>query len=344
MILPVLIVLIALTPFERAFVVDSSITLPPDAREWVKGKRLFWNHCAMAPSGERLFIIDPNDRQIATYDLNRKQLSTIVKNGRKKDRVVQPLSLNVDTRDRLLISDAGSRRVLILDDKNELAASLIAPSNMQPPHEIHTLPGGNLLFASLRFDQEHDTLGLNLGDQCTIIGPDGAELKSFAYTPQSSIDRNLWKGISALTTVDDSGHIFVTYATEYRIEKYDSAGKVLKDIIPKSEWFVPPPALRKRVFEMESAPADFWQAWTRILRLFYLGDGRLLVMAETNNKVPGADTPFILDILDVNGAPVHTGIPSNYYPVGVDRNGSIYFISFTGETLLKTHLWENLDD
>lgn len=344
MILPVLIVLVALTPFERAFVVDSSVTLPPDTREWLKGKRLFWNHCAMAPSGERLFIIDPNDREIAAYDLNRSRLSTIVKNGRKRDRVVQPLSLDVDTRGRLMISDAGSRRVLILDDSDGLAASLIAPSDMQPPHEIHTLPGNDLLLASLRFDQEHDTLGLNLGNQCTIVGPDGAELKSFAYTPQSSIDRNLWKGVSALTTVDDSGHIFVTYSTDYRIEKYDSIGDALKDITPKSDWFVPPPALRKRIFEMESAPADFWQAWTRILRLFYLGDGRLLIMAETNDKVPGADTPFILDLLDVSGAPIYAGIPSNYYPVGADRNGGVYFISFTGETLLKTHIRENSDD
>ncbi|MFZ5980884.1 MAG: hypothetical protein ACOYVF_09665 [Candidatus Zixiibacteriota bacterium] len=363
----ILVMLIAVSwpEFGEYFEVEYSVPLPEDTRISGEGGWTDWSYCSVNPGGDETALINPKSREVVAYNMKaalshvvaanfepgdqqfffstreleafdlQRWLSTIAHNGRKSDEVNLPLAVNYTTAGELLISDMGSRRILHFNSEGDLMRGFLLTGQVAAPNEIKYHQAGIYVAAGLNLDSFS---AINGGDYCTIFSAGGEEIRSFAYTPEIAQERNLWIGVSAVLDIDDSGLIYLSFSVEGDIYVYDINGTLQQRLNHRPEWFVDPPALDKPVFKLEREPVGFWKSWTRIVKLLYAGDGFIVLVAENNGLVPGIDKPFIIDILTTDGAVLRSGITSDYWPVGRSDDNGVFWISFSGDHLIKTKL------
>ncbi len=360
-----LIILVLLSSFGNQITVETSTAIPKADRVSGAGGWTDWSYCTVSPDGRRAAFIIPLRGEVDVLDLSdevartlaahdgegsqafmfsssdiedfdfRQWARTVARNGRKKDEVALPLSVHYSRTGNLLISDAGNRRILEFSPDNRLVRSFLLTGDLAAPNEVRVLPDNEFITAGLNLDPKSR---LNAGNFCTVFDEAGELVRSFAYTPQSALEKKLWVGVSAVLDIDDEGIIYVSFSVEGDIYAYRSSGELIGKIDYHPAWFVAPPSLSEPDFVLERPPEGFWRSWTRIIKIIYAGDGRLVLAAETNGLVPGVEAPFIFDVLTTDGRVIQSGIPSQYWPVGRDRNNALYWLSFSGDSLVKTRL------
>lgn len=359
-----LLAAVAIASFGDVFAIDTSVEIPAAIRV-SGGKWTYWSYCAVSPGGGTVAFIDPALHEVLTYDLAAQRATTAVahtetarqasfasteelgtfdweafvsrvaRNGRSRDQVNVPVAIAYDRKGRLLVSDLGNRRVSIFDAGGSFAGSFLLGADDNAPSEIRTLPDGNLLCANLRLDPHGQ---MNGGHHCNVYSPDGAWMRSLAYTPPIAFERNLWLGVGACVDVDANGNAYVGFSVDPTIRVYDSTGRETQTFGSNPPWFVHPPALPAVLFQRENEPRGFWESWTRLIKVVHIGGGHLLRVALTNGKVAGTDKPFVIDVLSSDGSSLIPGVAADAWPVGVDRDGAIWWLTWKGDKLLRTHL------
>lgn len=349
------------------FPTEEKISIPADARVSAEGGWTFWNYCAISPGGDEAAFIDPVEHRVFVFFFGTEStrtaarhseslsqafhfsvsdiesfepsalVSEAVAHGRAPNKVELPISVAYSSTGDLLVSDVRARRLLTFDSVHALKDSFVLTGMLTGPNEIKVLPDGNLLVA----DFEADNLGMfNAGYYCFILSPQGEILKRFAYTPESALERKLWTGLSATFDFDGNDRIYVAFSTEGWVYVYDLEGRLVRRMNCTPSWFIEPEALPEPDRKIQSPPTGYQHSWARIIDLIYLGSDKLLLVAETNNMIPGVDEPFIMDLLTIDGEIIRSGIVSEHLPVGLDDDGFVYFLSFQGDHLLRTTLLE----
>ncbi len=349
------------------FLTAEEISIPAEARVSAEGGWTFWNYCAISPNGDEAALIDPVEHRVLVYafgdesartaarhteDLSQAfhytvgdiesfdpsvLVSEAVAHGRAPDEVELPITASYSSAGDLLVSDVRARRVLTFDSDRALKDSFILTGMLTGPNEIEVLPNGNLLVA----DFEADSLGmLNAGHYCFLLSPQGEILKRFAYTPESALEKRLWTGLSAVFDFDGNDRVYVAFSSEGWLYVYDLEGSLIRRMNCTPSWFIEPAELPEPRRQIQSPPEGYQHSWTRIIDLIYLGNDKLLLVAETNNMIPGVEERFIMDLLTTSGELIRSGIVSDYLPVGLDEDGYVYFLSFQGDHLLRTTLRE----
>lgn len=73
------------------------------------------------------------------------------------------------------------------------------------------------------------------------------------------------------------------------------------------------------------------KTWNKIIRVSHVNLKYILIFIETNGLVDGVSTEYILDVIDTNGSPVCTKIPTNYKFLYVDSDNLLYFLTYSDE-------------
>jgi len=351
--------------FGDNFEVTDRIPIPKEARISGEGGWTDWSYCCVNPDGDQAALIDPRSREVLAFSFSTESaavaaenyqpshqqffsssdemeafdledwIKTVASNGRKRGQVNLPLAVDYTSDGELLISDMGSRRVLQFGPGGALKRSFILTGQVAAPNEIKLHPDGVYVAAGLNLDS---TSSINAGNFCTVFSPTGEVIRSFAYSPQIAFDRNLWVGVSAVMDMNDNGMIYVSFSVEGDIYIFDIMGQLVKRFYYRPKWFVEPPALEKPEFKLEREPVGFWKSWTRIIKIIYAGNSKIVLVAETNGLVPDVDTPFIVDILSTDGQVLAGGIASDYWPVGKSKDDYVYWLSIDGDFLIKTRI------
>lgn len=362
-----IIILSTLCTLNNLFSIEKEYNIPESIQ--VSGENAWtdWSYCSVNYSGTKAAFINPKNHNVVSLEIDKSDLeiasphtsnmssvshftttdiesfnpnsliSKVVSNGRKKNEVALPVSIHYTHDNNLLICDNNNRRILITDNDNKYISSFLLTGKTAVPNEIRKLADGTFLAAGLNLDY---TGNINAGNYCTIYSSKGELLRSFAYTPQVAFDSTLWIGVASLIDIDDAGNIYQTFSVDSKINVYDIFGKLLRTLNYKPKWFYPPNSLQEPHSTLENEPPGFWKSWPRIIKILYLGNNKLLIAAETNGIAEGFGKRFIFDIITTNGQILYSGIPSDYLPVGRDKDNNIYFLSLKGDKLIKTYLSE----
>ncbi|MCK4372408.1 MAG: hypothetical protein KAW61_04640 [candidate division Zixibacteria bacterium] len=356
-----------LVPFGSRFTTQKVFPISSEVR--ISGEKGWtdWSYFTVGPDGARVAFIDPKRQEVRSYSLDggtsnmvaehtdvsdyawgptkhhpetlyvTETVNNIARKGRKPDEVNVPIAVKYDRSGKLLVSDLGNRRISVFSPEGMFESSFLLPQTVDAPSDIRATNDGNYLLSNLSLDRSR---GINAGYHCNFLSRTGKLLKSFAYTPKIAFERNLWLGVHSLFDLDERGNIYVAFTVEPAIYVYNSAGELTKSFGETPGWWVPPPKLQSSRFVIEDEPEDFYGSWTRVIKLVYAGNGKLILCAETNGLVEGCSKPFILDVYSTDGKLIAGSIESDCFPVGVDNDNMIYFLSVTGDRLLKTSLIE----
>jgi hypothetical protein len=367
MINSILGITLLLVPFGSRFTAQKVFSIPSEVR--ISGEKGWtdWSYFTVGPDGARVAFIDPKRQEVRSYSLNggtssvmaehtdvssyawgptkhhpetlyvTETVNDIARKGQRPDEVNVPIAVKYDRSGKLFVSDLSNRRVSVFSPEGTFESSFLLPQTVGAPSDIRATNDGNYLLSNLFLDNSR---GINAGYHCNFFSPTGKLLKSFAYTPKVAFDRNLWLGVYSLFDLDKQGNIYVAFTVEPVIYVYNSAGELMMTFGETPEWWVPPPKLEASRFRIRSEPNGFHGSWTRVIKLVYAGNGRLIRCAETNGLVEGCSKPFILDVYSTDGKLIAGSIESDCFPVGVDNDNMIYFLSVTGDRLLKTRLIE----
>ncbi|MBD3333354.1 hypothetical protein GF356_10930 [candidate division GN15 bacterium] len=246
-----------------------------------------------------------------------------------------PIAVGYDRSGTLFVSDVGNRRVSLFSLEGSFESSFLLPPAIGAPSDLRIMPDGNYLLANLQLDSAR---GLNAGHHCNVVSPSGKLLRSFAYTPKTAFDRNLWLGVYSVFDLDEDGNVYVAFTIEPVVYVYNAAGELLRTFGETPEWWVSPPDLQVPQFRINDEPDGFYTSWTRVVRLFYVGEGKLLRCTETNGLIKGCSQPYVLDVFATDGRLVAGGIESKYLPIGADSNSMIYFVSARGDRVIRNSL------
>lgn len=274
------------------------------------------------------------ERPRATDSTRPARPETTVQHGRGRDNVNVPVAVSYDADGRLLVSDLGSRRVSVFDVDGGFASSFILGPHEDTPFDIGSLKSGNLVCANLRLDRKGR---FNSGYHCNIYSPTGALQKSFAYTPKSATERNLWAGVSSVMDVDTRGNVYVAFSTDPSVHVFDTDGQKTRTLGEVADWFVFPSPLPAPIHERDSPPNGFTTSWTRLIKLSCIDTTYVIRTALTNGLVEGTSDAFLMEVLAMDGSG-GTTLTSNSWPVGTDGSGHVYFLSLKGDLLTRARL------
>ena len=367
MINSILGLVVLLAPFTGHFSVHEVFPIPPEIRVSSEKYSTYRHSFTVSPDGAQVAFIDPEEQEVRSYDLVRgvsgmvaahtdvsgyewgpikqqgdtiyftEAVNDIARRGRRPNEVNIPIAIKYDRSGKLFVSDLGNRRVSIFGVDGNLENSFLLPMTTQCPSDMRETSNGNYLLSNLFLDRSRS---INAGYHCNLFSPTGKLLKSFAYTPKSACDRYLWLGVYSLFDLDDRGNTYVAFTVDPAIYVYNSAGELMMTFGETPGWWVPPPKLEAPPFRIRGEPDGFHGSWTRVIKLVYAGNDRLILCAETNGLVEGCSKRFIMNVYFTDGKLIAEGIESDYLPVGVDNDNMIYFLSVTGDRLLKTSLIE----
>lgn len=326
---------IAVAPLSDLTTIVERYKIPVEARSPKPATRHFYNHCAMSPDGSVVYLVRKEQGDIIGVELATGACDTVVGAGRKRQQVAWPFAIGCTADGTLLVSDAKSRRLAAHRPGVGLESSFLLPQPQFPPTEL-TLVGDQIIAGGVRFDKD---TRLNAGNYLNVYTRKGEVVRSFAHTPQASLDRNLWSGVMLVMAVDHKDILHTCFGSEGDLVSYS----VLGDVVGRSErippWFVPAPALSAtNDGGLYTAPTRYWESWTRVVKLLYVGNDRLLYVSEAHDLVPGVTEEFVIAVYDTSGRLVHPGFASGYLPVARNDAGFTYFLSADGTELLKTRL------
>jgi hypothetical protein len=365
MISSILAVLILLAPFSNCFTEGNVYNVPKEAQVSSTGYSTYRHWLTVSPDGRRVVYIDTEAKEVRALNLESSttsavaqhtdhaesvwgttagrgdtvyfsgDISKVARQGQRPNEVNIPIAVGYDRSGTLFISDVGNRRVSLFSLEGSFENSFLLPTAIGAPSDLRIIPDGNYLLANLYLDSAR---GLNSGYHCNVVSPSGKLLRSFAYTPKTAFDRNLWLGVYSVFDLDEDGNVYVAFTIEPVVYVYNTAGELLRTFGETPKWWVSPPHLQVPRFRISNEPDGFYTSWTRVVRLLYVSGGKLLRCTETNGLIKGCSQPYVLDVFSTDGRLVAGGIQSEYLPISADSNGMIYFVSVNGDRLIRTSL------
>jgi len=335
--------------------------LPPELGVSYQKEWSDWSFCSINYSGDIVALIDPQNGNVVSINLNEQNLKVISPHSKsekyvslmseeelityrpvtfnendikRKNEVALPVAVSHNNNDQLFISDSGNRRIIQLDNDENLKNTVQLPDNISAPNDIRQLPNGNILLSGLIADYKN---GLQSGgNYCTILSPQGEKLKSFAYTPQIVYDSNLWAVVSSVIDVDDNGNIYQTFNVENIVRVYDDNGNFIREFNYYPVWFKTPEKIsEKTILSNNSEQIKLMHSWTRIVKILYVGEGKLIVIGESNGSSMHNKKRFFYTMVSTNGKVLHSLVKTNEFPFGRDKNNNIYFLDTETNKIIK---------
>lgn len=345
---------------DTTFVIERQWLIPERARVSAVLPWTFYSFWTANSDGSKAAFIDTQNNEVCMLDLTNKTLSVvashtdrmthvslgetkevesldpdtlikrIVPHGVNSGQVNLPVAVVWGSDGSLYVSDAGSRRVSVFDGDGQLRFSFLLNSGMDAPWDFDLLNSDTLLLSSLIMREPR---GINAGYFCNVVSQSGRWVRAFAYTPEVAFTDNLWTGVWTSSETDDEGNTYVTFSVDPAILVFDRNGNLVRTFGENPEWWIAPLPLSPLPGHASEEPPLI--SWTRVVKLVRLIDGRLIRVAEANGWVPGCNARFVMDIFSSDGRLLRRSIYTDYWPVGVGSDGSVFLLSVTGDQLVK---------
>ncbi|MBN1274538.1 MAG: NHL repeat-containing protein [Candidatus Aminicenantes bacterium] len=173
-----------------------------------------------------LYILDSGNHRVQKLDKNAAYLDTFGKQGQGPGDFYFPQSLDIDAQGNICVSDPNNQRIQILDSQGK-EKKTISFRDM-PVGAVKYFPGEKLLMGGGR-----GIIMFRMGEQeqnpklLKVIDREGKVLFSFG-DPYDFKDEYMNRiGNRLAFAVDHEGDVYVAFAYQNRIEKYDGDGKLV---------------------------------------------------------------------------------------------------------------------
>ena len=166
----------------------------------------------LALSGDNLYICDTVGRQLHIVDLKKNRWSYF--HGRNITATKKPINLDVDSRGKMYVADAGHGQVLIFSSNLVFVGSIGEAGSLKPVDV--KVKHGKVYVADMK------SQSIRVYDEATRRLLFGVPLDA----ESEDKDKKLFSPTNI--DVDDKGNIYVSDTGAFRVQKYDKTGKHIR--------------------------------------------------------------------------------------------------------------------
>lgn len=284
-------------------------------------------------SSKNFVFLDAKTRQLLIFNKEGRFVKRVGKKGQGPGEFIAPSGIALDKQGNLIIADNQTRRINKYDKEGNFLSSFIIAGTHWPPDIMNIDSKGNYFFGGLKTvirENESETW-------INKYNSKGKYIKSFfkRNTNQAWL-RSIFPFFGFC--IDEEDTIYAIQINEYKISVFDSDGNLIKIFGKAPDYFKAPDPERKVDWskfrtqsEMREELTRLSESWTRILQIEVVNNKNLLVILKMNNLIKGFDKEYVIDIWDKKGNKVSGGIQTNYKFLCSDKNGYVYFLTYTDE-------------
>lgn len=234
------------------------------------------------------------DKLVYKFDKKGKYISSFGRKGQGPGEVQYVLFFEIDSRDRIIISDPRRKKVYYFNNEGKLIEGISYAPDF---YEMFPLENGKYLFIRYLPDIEN----MQLSESLRICNSDFDERKELdaSFTSRSS------RGIRVSSPIFEwkvsGGKIYsVNEQRGYEILVYDLEGALIRKIRREYDPLDYPEDLKKKYLEMygTSQKIDFPENLSPIQSFFVDDEGRIFVMTYEKGDNPGE---YVFDIFNSDG-------------------------------------------
>jgi len=174
----------------------------------------------------RYFVTYTSKPDLASaFDSTGRFLQEIGRKGSGPAEFVYPMTVNVDTHDRLILWDVEGMRESVFDQDLHFTRSYI-----QRSATLFALPDGRHIASFSALDASDKPAPLSVFDSV------GARVRSFGASNVVPPDGDAWRG-NRVVGPGANGTVWVSRTDMYRLERWDTSGRLLQTFVRAAAWF-----------------------------------------------------------------------------------------------------------
>lgn len=281
-----------------------------------------------------IIFLDAKVRQVLVFNQEGKFLKRIGKKGQGPGEFIHPLAMGIDKHGKILISDQRVRRINKFDKDGYFISSFIISGSHFSPNDIIIVDSKDSLFLG-GYRENFNNPGA--GTWINKYDSKGKYIRSFF--PRNTTQRWMLSMFPSFSfDMDEKDIIYAVQINEYKISVYNSEGRLLRTFAKAPYYFKKPdPNLRVDFSKFKSQSKlmeeliKLSKSWTKILRIKVVKNKYLLLVLETNNLIKGFNKKYVIDVWDKKGNLIAGGIQTDYKFFCTDKDGYVYFLTYTDE-------------
>lgn len=275
-------------------------------------------------------FVDPKGKQVAIFAEKGTFKKFIGRSGEGPGEFQTPKSVAIDKEGKIYIADNDARRINIFDRNGDFLNSFVITGMHWVPWTMRINSNGDIFMAGYKEDFEHPFTGTWIHK----YNIKGKYLKSFYPTNRFAIGQLLAYYSLCSFDIDTDDYLFAVQASEYKIYKHDSEGRLIKTFGKAPSYFIKPkrfPPPKKWQLLSDKEREELTKSWTHIKKLIIVKNKYILLILETNNLLKRYESKYIIDIYDKDGNLIVGGLGTNYKLLCKDHNSNLYFLIYTDE-------------
>jgi len=256
-----------------------------------------------------IYIADPLDGNIKKYLYDGTLYQIIGRKGRGPGEFENPKGLFLN--DGYVYVAELRGRVTVIDTSGKYVRSFVSNSHMCS--DIIKV-GDKIVVSGLKQSAADKGYFLNLYDER------GRFLNSFFEISEkykSNVDLLTFAWVSF--DVDSVGNIYAVQQVDYKIYKLSPEGQILKVYRYNPSYYISPSVDSHPKGQNIKAIEQWEMGWHQIIKILVVNK---YIFVQVKIHSP---TKYMLDIYNLDGKVIVSGIPTNFRMLGADRKGLIYF-------------------
>ncbi len=275
-------------------------------------------------------FIDWKIRRIFVFNKDGKFTKVLGERGQGPGEFQLARSVVTDKEGKIYIADSLARRISIFNEKGNYITSFIISGGHWVPSIMKIGSKKEIYMGGYQENFEKPFTGTWIHKYSSK----GKYLKSIYPTNKVARGQVVAYYSNCSFDIDEDDYLYAVQATEYKIYKYDSNGKLMKTFGKVPSYFREPqkfPPPKKWQLLPRKEQEKLRRSWTHLKNLILIKNKFLLLVLEMNNLVKGFDKKYVIDIYDKHGNFIVGGIKTDYKLLCKDKDDNLYFLIYTDE-------------
>jgi hypothetical protein len=258
-----------------------------------------------------LWCLDSKSINIKKYDGEGKLIKLLGRKGQGPGEFVRPLAFWIDD-DNLLVGDPQARKLHVFDR----ALNFKRFFKIRDCREIRRFDTNTVILGAALKGNDDTGACLHMLDM-----KQGNIINSFFPITENAL-KNKMISDGVFLALDQKNNIYSIQEMEYKISKFNSSGKLLKEFGSPNPHYIAPPQKAFEDFFLRSKLTTWIKSWTHIYGLFVTRNHVIVQMIQFED----GGNSYLLDFYSFDGKPMFLGIQSQYRMLNVDSSGILYFL------------------
>lgn len=261
-----------------------------------------------------MLVLDFDQRDVKKFDWRGRLLQVLGQNGRGPGQFTLPIDLCLDSQGRVYVTDLKGSRTNTFDPEGNLLHSFMMFEGYSP-RKIKVNSNGEIYIGGTKFLSKSDALLIHK------YSFDGEYIKSFYPMHETIAKMYLWITSGMLFDTDREGNLYCAQPVDWRISKYDSEGKFLKEFGRRAHFYTGPTGLSED--DTSQAFLEAWiESWTQVADIKVSPSQFVFVVFDTHQP-----TEYAIDIYTTEGTLVKGGIATDLRLMCFDQDDFAYFLA-----------------